>query len=160
MSAIATFTKLPKIAIDGLREAAVPKKRLFRATRDGYHDYLRQHGRQVVEYKYSGFVLATLLPYLEERHQINLMKSNYDELSSFLTKSRRATHFIFTDAHRQSYLSALDGQFTEQVLRDYFNEFNESDEADVGKAMLDGIKVFRQSLAEVDKDSVIVFSIA
>src|SRR5688572_21589895 len=124
MSAIATFTKLPKAALDGLREAAVPKKRLLRAPRDDYHDYLRHHGRSIVEYDWSGHTLATLLPYLEEEHQIDLMKSEYNELSTLLTQSRSATHFVFTDAHKQAYVTKLDGQFTEEKLRSYFNEFN------------------------------------
>jgi hypothetical protein len=48
----------------------------------------------VAEYRWSGYVLATLLPYLEEKHQIDLMKS--EELAAFLTNTTRATHFIFT----------------------------------------------------------------
>lgn len=96
MSAIASFVKLPKTALEGLRQVAVPKKRLFGTPRDRYLDYLQQHGQQVADYQWSGFVLATLLPYLEEQHQITLMDSEYDELGNFLTDSRKATHFIFT----------------------------------------------------------------
>ena len=51
-------------------------------------------GAAVAEYRWSGYVLATLLPYLEEKHQIDLMKS--EELAAFLTNTTRATHFIFT----------------------------------------------------------------
>ena len=55
MSAIASFTKLPKSALEGLREAL--------ASGTDY-DYLRANGREVAEYRWSGYVLATLLPYL------------------------------------------------------------------------------------------------
>ena len=48
----------------------------------------------VAEYRWSGYVLATLLPYLEEKQQIDLMKS--DELAAFLTNTTGTTHFIFT----------------------------------------------------------------
>lgn len=159
MSAIASFFKLPKTALDGLREVAVPKKRFFGAPRDNYPDYMQQHGQEVADYQWSGFVLATLLPYLEEQHQITLMDSEHDELAKFLTESRRATHFIFTDGHKRAFLAKLDGQFSEQAMRDYFREFNETEEPDAGKWMLDGIRAFRQSLSTLDESSVIVFCI-
>lgn len=159
MSAIATFTKLPKAALHGLREAAVPKKKLLRAPRDDYHNYLRQHGHSAAEYEWSGFTLATLLPYLEEEHQIDLMKSEYNELSTFLTQSRDATHFIFTNAHKQAYFTKLDEQFSEEKLCNYFNEFNAADEAEAGKPMLDGIRAIHQSLNQIDEESVVVLSI-
>jgi hypothetical protein len=159
MSAIASFIKLPKTALDGLREAAVPKKRLFGAPRDTYPDYLRQHGQEIADYKWSGYVLATLLVCLQKQHQIDLMKSEFDELSTFLSKSRGATCFIFTDAHKQAFIPKLTGQFSEQALCDYYNEFNGAAEADAGKPMLDGVSAFRQSVSALDEASVVVFSI-
>ena len=159
MSAIASFIKLPISALDGLREAAVPKKRLFGAPRDTYNDYLRRHGQIVADYKWSGFVLATLLPCLEEQHQIDLMDSEYRDLEKFLTDSRSATHFILTPAHKIRYLSKIEGQFSEQTLRDYYNEFNETQDAEAGKPMIDGVQALRQSLRALDEDSVILFSI-
>ena len=85
MSAIASFTNLPKSALEGLRKAAAGGTD---------YDYLSTNGRAVAEYRWSGYVLATLLPYLEEKHQSDLMKS--EELAAFLTNTTRATHFIFT----------------------------------------------------------------
>jgi hypothetical protein len=58
MSAIARFIKMPLSAIDGLRKAAIPQKRLFRGTIDLYNDYLRQHGQEVAQYRWSGYVLC------------------------------------------------------------------------------------------------------
>lgn len=159
MSAIASFIKIPKTAIDGLRIATVPKKRLFGAPRDVYHDYLRQHGQKAADYNWSGFLLATLLVYLQKQRQIDLMKSEFDELSTFLTKARGATHFIFTDAHKRSYLAKLDGDFSERALCDFYNQFNGSAETEVGKPMLDGVRAFRDSLTQLDDSSVIVFGI-
>jgi hypothetical protein len=43
MSAIASFIKMPKSALDGLRSAAVPKKRLFSA--DSRHRWRVIEGR-------------------------------------------------------------------------------------------------------------------
>jgi hypothetical protein len=159
MSAIASFIKLPKTALDGLRDAAIPKKRLFGSPHDTYHDYLRQHGQEVADYKWSGYVLATLLVCLQEQHQIDLMHSEYDQLSTFLTKSRGNTHFIFTDSHKQAYLPKLDGGFSEQSLCDYYNKFNGSAETEAGKPMLDGVCAFRQSVSTLDEGSVVVFGI-
>jgi len=159
MSAIASFIKLPKTALGGLREAAIPKKRLFGSPRDTYPDYLQQHGLPVTDYKWSGFVLATLLVYLQKQQQIDLMHSDFDELSTFLSKSRGATYFIFTSAHKQAFLAKLDGEFSEQALCAYYNEFNGSAETEAGKPMLDGIRAARQSLSALDDSSVILFSI-
>ena len=159
MSAIASFIKLPKTALDGLRQAAVPKKRLFGAPRDTYHDYLRLHGQEVADYKWSGYVLVTLLVCLQKQHQIDLMKSEFDELSTFLSKSRGATCFILTDAHKRAFLPKLDGQFSEQKLCDYYNQSNGSAETEAGKPMLDGVRAFRQSVSTLDESSVVVFSI-
>jgi hypothetical protein len=96
MSAIALFVKLPKTSLEGLMKAAIPQKRLFRAPRDSYYDYLRQHGEEVADYQWSGYVFGTLLPYLDELHQIDLMKSEYETLSQSLSTTRRAPHFALT----------------------------------------------------------------
>ena len=151
MSAIASFTKLPKTSLDGLRQATA---------QGGFDRYLQQHGKSVADYEWSGYILATLLPYLDEQ-QIQLMKSEHDELAAFLSQTLQATCFIFTDAHRQTYASRLSPQsFSEQTLRDYYNKFNATDEPDAGQPMLDGVRAFQQSLSALDGDSVIVFSIA
>jgi hypothetical protein len=151
MSAIASFTKLPKTSLDGLRQATA---------QGSFGRYLQQHGQPVADYEWSGFILATLLPYLDEQ-QIQLMKSEHDELATFLSQTLQATCFVFTDAHRQAYVSKLAPEtFSAQKLGDYYNEFNATDEPDAGQPMLDGIRAFRQSLSALDGDSVIVFCIA
>jgi hypothetical protein len=150
MSAVASFTKLPKTSLDGLRQAA---------TQGGFEKFLQQHGKSVADYDWSGFILATLLPYLDEQ-QIHLMKSEHDELASFLSQSLQATCFIFTDPQRQAYVGRLAPEsFSEDKLRDYYNEFNATDEPDAGQPMLDGIRAFRQSLNALDGDSVMLFCI-
>jgi hypothetical protein len=150
MSAIASFTKLPKTSLDGLRQATAM---------GNFDSFLEQHGTSVANYEYSGFILATLLPYLDEQ-QIQLMKSEHDELAKFLCQTLGATCFIFTDAQRQAYVGKLVPEsFSEQKLCDYCNEFNATDEPDAGQPMLDGIRAFQQSLSALDDGSVIVFSI-
>jgi hypothetical protein len=159
MSAIASFVQIPRNAVEGLRLAATPRKKLFGGMRDTYPDYLQQNGQSIAEYKWSGYVLATLRVYLQQRHDIDLMHSAYDELSSFLTHARATTCFIFTDTHKKAYLAKFDPPFSEEELRDYYNEFNATHEDQVGKAMLDGIRSLRQCLNALDDKSVVVFSI-
>ncbi|SRR6266542_3282612 len=158
MSAIASFIQLPTSALGGLRSAAVPKKTFFGSTLDKYDQYLQQNGRPVAEYPWSGYVLATLLVFLQQRG-IDLMHSEQDDLATFITNARRATHFIFTDAHRLGYLDELSNSFSEAELRDYYNQFNGTAEPDAGKPMLDGVTAIHDSLASIDKDSVVLFSI-
>jgi hypothetical protein len=161
MSAIAQFVKLPKTALDGLAKAATPKKSLFGRTHDGYQDYLRQHGEQAASNPWSGHILATVLPYLEEKHQIDLMKSDYDALARTLTTVRKATHFVFTNELRAKYLDKLNSlSVPEEEVRDYYNQFNAANESAAGKPMLDGLNSLRQALSMVDDSSVIVFVIS
>ena len=108
-----------------------------------------------------GFVLATLLPYLQEKHRIDLMKSECGELGTFLTNARGATHFILTPSQSTAFSQQLDPRlFSEDEMRHYFNDFNETNEKAIGQAMLDGIAAFQESLKSLDEQSVIVFSIA
>ena len=145
MSAIAGFIRLPATAVEHLRAS--------------YDQTLQRLGHPASSYEWSGYILATLLSYLDE-HDIRLMKSPYDVLTAHLCQSRGATTFIFTPAHKGAYLSRLSPeQFSSDELRDYFNDFNASNEAEIGQAMLDGIASIRESLASLDADSVIVFSI-
>jgi hypothetical protein len=159
MSAIASFIKLPKTDLNGLREAAVLKQRLLRAPSDTFHDYLQRNGNSVADYNWSGYVMATLLVYLQNERQIDLTHSDCGELSTFLTKSRGATHFIFTNAHKEAFLTKLGGEFSEEALRDYYNEFNGSADSEVGKPMLDGIQALRECLETLDDNSIILFGI-
>lgn len=104
--------------------------------------------------------MTTVLLYLQTQRKINLMKSEYDELSAYLTDKRKATYFIFTDNHKKMYLSQLDPQlFSTEELQNYYNEFNGSKETEIGKPMMDGIRAIQQSLKNIDESSVVVFSI-
>lgn len=159
MSAIGSFILLPKSALPELREAATPKKSFFGGVKDLFHDFLRSRGREATSYDWSGYVLATVLPFLDERG-VDLMKSEYGDLSSQLSKERKSTCFLFTPAHKQAYLPQLSpDSYSEAELRDYYNEFNGSSEAEAGKPMLDGIRAIHDSLRQLDEDSVILLHI-
>lgn len=160
MSSIASFKKVNKAALEGLAKAATPRRTFFGGTKDEYPNYLSANATDVARYEWSGFVLATLLPYLEERYGIDLMHSEHNDLADLLTNQRQATCFIFTDTHRANLLDRLKPEeYPIAEMRDYFNEFNASDEQEIGIAMRDGIKAIRDSLAQVDPQSVVLLSI-
>lgn len=159
MSAVAGFTLMPVAALPGLAEAAVPKKSLFGKPKDLFPAYLAEHGREVAEYPWSGYALATVLVYLEE-NGVNLMVGEYDELATRLCEARSTTCFVFTPAHRQTFLDRLDPDgFSGDALRDYYNEFNAVDEPDSGRLMLDGIRSLAQCLGAIEDGSVVVFGL-
>jgi len=150
MSAIASFTKVPKTSLEGLRQATAEGE---------FDDFLEQHGTVAAEYDPSGYILATLLVYLDQQ-QIHLMKSDFNDLATFVGKTLQATCFIFTDTHRQAYANRLaPPSFSDQALRDYYNNFNATNEPEIGEAMVDGIRALQQSLTALDGDSVVVFRI-
>jgi hypothetical protein len=160
MSAIASFIRIPITAIEGLHRAATPpKKKLFGTERDTYWDYLRKNGQEVADYKWSGWVFNPLLVYLDEREQINFSHSSQEELAAFLTKARGDSHFILTAEHRRAYLARLEAEFSEEALCDFYNDFNECDEAEAGKPMLDGVLCLRDCLRTLDDQSIAVFII-
>jgi hypothetical protein len=160
MSAIAQFIKIPKAAVESLTKAAVTQKRILGTPRDTFHDYLRQIGQEVAEYRWSGYVLTTLLMYLAKNHQIDLMKSEYDALAMTLSTARQASYVVLTSGQKTKYLDQLDAlSVSEDALRDYYNAFNAANEPTAGKPMLAGLKPLRDALSEVDDSSLVLLSI-
>ena len=161
MSAIAEFYKLDKAKAEELRRASKPEKRFLGRPKDRYFEFLKTQAQALREYDWSGYVYATLLPYLDERG-MKLMDSGreYDEMSTFLTEARSATHFIFTTDHKERYLNSLKpSNFEKEELRKYYEEFCEEEWPEAGDAMLDGIETLYENLKEVDDDSIIVFAV-
>jgi hypothetical protein len=152
MSAIASATLLRKSDLGGLAEAAS-------GNTTSYAEFVGKHGRALDDYPWSGHVLTTLLCYLDEQRSVKLMKSEFDTLSNRLTTEQQATHFILTEQHKQWVPTLSPENFFEAELRDYFNEFNETSEAEVGRPMLDGILFIRDALVELDAESVVVLRI-
>jgi len=161
MSAVAVSFLVPKSALEGLRQAAAPKKQWFGSAKDTYWDYLKQNGRPIADYPWFRYVLGTVLDWLEEKHRIDLMTSSEDELSRFLNTARGATHYVLPVEHKAAYLERLDpSAFSAEEFRRYYNEFHGTEERDLGTSMEDGIGVLRQALTSVDEDSVVLLIIA
>src|SRR5918999_670014 len=87
-------------ALPIVRAAASPRKRILRGTSDEFWDVLGCETITRIEYAWSGDVLATLLPYLDEQG-IDLMHSDHDEVASALSQTRPCSVFIFTSDHRE-----------------------------------------------------------
>ena len=160
MSAIASFVMLPLAALDDLRQIAKPTKKLLGKPKDEYWVFLRQKGRVVAEYGWSGYVLGTVLCWLRDEHHVDLMDSPHNELANFLTKARGSSHSIFTNDHKLRFLKRLDpSRLSVETLRDYYNKFNGTNEPDAGTPMVDGVAAIRESLEAVDDKSVVLLII-
>jgi gluconate kinase len=109
-----------------------------------------------IEYSWSGYVLATLLRYLDEQG-VDLMHSDHDQVASTISQRRQASVFVLTSDHRERYLARLDpSAFDGAVLRSYYEEFNATPAEGVEYAMLDGIAFFRDTLAPLGSTIVAV----
>jgi gluconate kinase len=128
-------------------------------TSDELWDVLGRETITRIEYSWSGDVLATLLPYLDEQG-IDLIHSDHDEVASTLSKTRAGSVFVLTSDHRDRYLARLDpSAFDGAVLRRYYEQSNEAAAEGVEYAMLDGIAFFRDTLAPLESATVAVLVI-
>jgi hypothetical protein len=146
-------------ALPIVQAAASQRTRILRGTSDEFWDVLGRQTITRIEYAWSGYVLATLLPYLDEQG-IDLLHSDHDEVASTISQTREGSVFVLTSDHRERYLARLDpSEFDGAVLRRYYEEFNETAAEGVDYAMLDGIAFFRDTLAPLDSAIVAVFII-
>ena len=155
-SAIGQSFVISESALPTVQAAASPRKRILRGTSDEFWDVLGRETITRIEYAWSGDVLATLLPYLDEQG-IDLLHSDHDEVASTLSQTREGSVFVLTSDHRERYVARLDpSQFDGAVLRRYYEEFNETAAEGVDYALLDGIAFFRDTLAPLESAIVAV----
>jgi len=146
-------------ALPMVQAVASPRKRFLRGTSDEFWDVLGRETITRIEYSWSGYVLETLLSYLDEQG-IDLMHSHHDAVASTLSQTREGSVFVLTSDHRERYLARLDPiEFDGAALRRYYEEFNETAAEGVDGAMLDGIAFFRDTLAPLESAIVAVFII-
>jgi hypothetical protein len=156
-SAIGQSFVISESALPIVQAAASPRKRSSGGTSDEFWDVLGREATTRIEYSWSGDVLATLLPYLDEQG-IDLLRSDHDEVASTISQTRGGSAFVLTSDQRDRYLARLDpSAFDGAVLRRYYEEFNETAAEGVDYAMLDGIAFFRDTLASLQSTSVAVF---
>jgi hypothetical protein len=149
-SAVGQSCVISESALSIVQAAARPRKRILPGTSDEFWDVLGRETITRIEYAWSGYVLATLLPYLDKQG-IDLLHSDHDEAASTLSQTRQGPVFVLTTDHRERYLARLDpSQFDGAVLRRYYEEFNETAAEGVDYAMLDGIAFLRDTLAPLE----------
>ena len=159
MSTIATATVLSLGSLEALRDAAKPTKGLFGGSRDRFHDYLKRHGVELPAFEGQGYVLVTLLCFLEERG-IDLMNSEHADLAKALASTRGTTFFILSDTIKTSHLKSLDASsFTPNELRSYYEAFNETEASGVESVMLEGIRFLIKALGSAAADKVVILEI-
>jgi len=158
-SAIGQSFVISEARLPVVQAAASPRKRILRETSGEFWHVLGRETITRIEYAWSGYVLATLLPYLDEQG-IDLLHSDHDGVASTLSQTREGSVCFLTSAHRERHLSRLDPiEFDGAVLRRYYEEFNETAAEGVDYAMLDGIAFFRDTLAPLESAIVAVFII-
>jgi hypothetical protein len=132
---------------------------IVQAASDELWDVLGREALTRIEYGWSGYVLATLLPYFDEQG-IDLVHSDRDEVASTLSKTRAGSVLVLTSDQRERYLARLDpSEFDGAVLRRYYEEANETAAEGVEYAMLDGVAFFRDTLAPLESAIVAVFTL-
>ena len=145
------------------RSLLIPESALLqlnaRGTAAELWDVLGRETITRIEYSWSGDVLSTLLPYLDDQG-IDLVHSDHEELASALSQTREGRVLVLTSDHRERYLARLDpSAFDGTALRRHYEELNETAAEGVGYAMLDGIAFFRDTLAPLEAAIVAVFVI-
>lgn len=147
--------------LNGLKDAAIPKRRFLRGLHDNYHSYIHKEGSNVAEFNWNGYLIANLLCYLQERREIDMMHSEFDELASFLGEERKISAFFITTTHKSLYFDMLQpDSFSTSDLTEYYNNFNDASETNIGNGLLDGIKAIRASMLQLDEASVVLLTIS
>ena len=158
-SAIGQSFVISESALAIVQAAASQQQRGVRGPSDEFWDVLGRETITRIDYAWSGYVLETLLPYLDEQG-IDLMHSDHDEVAATIAQTRGGSVFVLTSDHREHYVARLDpSAFDGAVLRRYYEELNETAAEGVGYAMLDGIAFFRDTLEPLDSAIVAVFMI-
>lgn len=154
MASNVTFTRLGRADLADLVEAASDDDP------QAYMSFLAANGISVADYDWDGETFGVLLPVLAEDYDIDLETSE-NEVVADISESIEAMVFILTLDEKEKYLDRLSpDNFSEEELREAYEDFTEEEDEDAGEMMLDGIAALFQSLQEADSDHVIVVTIA
>jgi len=118
-------------------------------------DQFRKHaiGDEVCEFNWSGWVIGVLLAYLNEKHGISFET----DIGARVTDAEGTTTIVLTAEHKRQFLGQMRPEaFHEAELETYYNEFTETEEPGIGKAMLDGIDCLHRSLDALDDSACVV----
>jgi len=150
LSAIAELHIIPFSLLTELDAAATPSE---------YVATLTTKRRGFLQYSYSGWVLATLLPVLQTEYQIDPMGSEKERSRAYSLKMGD-TQFIFTASERDMYVDRLaPSSFAPGDLRKNFEEFNATEVPGVEEPMQNGIRFLRAGLEQMGVHEVVLLTI-
>lgn len=148
MSSIASISLIHSAALAPLQRAATPTRSLFGGRKDAFWAVLSRERVGSIEFPGSGYILGTLLPYLEEKHAIDLMTcSDFDAVASCISEAREIACFVLGPEHLKWLPGLAPKGFSEDALGAYYNAFNETNEEHAGKMMLEGIRFLHPGVA-------------
>ena len=150
MSQIATFLAMDRDRLPELVEAA-------RARRD-FEDVFARTTREIDTFDGPGYGVAMALVYLHD-NDIPMLESGVEEADALLSDAGGVSTFLFTPEHKQ-YLPYLDpAAHDEAKLRRYFEEFNEEEDEQAGRAMLEGLAALRRHVEALDDGTVLLLRV-
>jgi hypothetical protein len=140
-------SQLAQFFVMGRDELRPPFAEAFQAT-----------ARELDTFDWSGYYFAVLLPYLDEK-DVPLMDSEFDAAASAIGEAQEAVSFIFTPAHK-AYLEQLRPDVhSEDELRRFFEEFNEYEDPDAGRAMQAALAGLHRHIGDLDDSSVLLLTV-
>ena len=160
MSAIADFRLIEKSKLSDLNNAAeiVVKKGFFKKTViDNYNKYLDTNTKRLKEFEESGYIFGNLLVYLQEKKEIDLLKSEYDNIANEVCKKRGNSTIFLTKSHKDKYGHLLNpNNYSLDELIAYNIEFSEDNDPEFAKGELKGIAALRDNLNTIPDENYIV----
>jgi len=154
MPANATFTRLPKSDLAELVAAAGDDDP------QAFQAFLAANGTSVADYDDDGEVFSVLLPVLSDEYDIDLETSE-NEIVADIADAIETLVFILTVEDQQKYAAKLNpDNFSEEELREAYEDFTEEEEEDAGELMLNAVTALHQCLLEVDADHVVVVTVS
>ncbi|MES1228315.1 MAG: hypothetical protein ABUL72_06550 [Armatimonadota bacterium] len=141
MSATASFIKVAASSLSNLAK-----------------NFSMKAGQEVAVYPFSGYVIGTVLPYLEE-NGFDLMASGRESDEEALGEASGSSVFILTPGIKADVLTKLSHfKPTASSLASYYNEFNDAEEEveAIAPAMEAAIECLKTSLVAIDDDSVVL----
>jgi hypothetical protein len=160
MSAIADFRLIEISKLDELLEKSevkIEKKLFSKKIDDNYWSYLSSLSPELIDFKWSGYIFANLLIFLNEKKGINLLQSEFDLTANSISERRQNSTMIFTSRHQKEYFDKLDlNNFTREELKQFNEEFSEEADDELVDAEISGIESLKKVLGFLDDDRHII----
>jgi hypothetical protein len=163
MSSVVDFRLIETSKLNQLRDHAeikVEKKLFSKKVIDNYTNYHHSNSKEIIDFRYSGHIFASLLPYLEEKG-IDLANGPYGSIANFISEKRQNYTIILSHHERQAYLDQLSPEkFTMNELVAFNTDFSNDPDPELATAQLAGIRTLHDCLMQLTDDShVVVVSI-